>query len=516
MGEAWGVGALVVLGSAALALGSTTASAAPPAANSCDVREYGAKGDGKTLDTRPIQAAIDACSGRGGTVYLGPGRYVSGTLRLRSHLRLKLDHGAVLAGSHDIKDYWPSASIGLGHTYGTDIAGEGQLTGLIVAVNVSDVSIEGPGIIDGQSDAFMSTAIHKSEDYVPAAVRNPTTFEKAMYDPAYGPLEPLGGGSGRPGVLVLFFHAKDIALKGINLRDSPNWTLVLQDIERAIVSDFSIIDNPLMPNNDGIDCMTCRDVHIHDGTIRTGDDDVVLVNSRDVTVTGVSMYSRSAAVRLESTERAVLNDLTIESNRGLAIFASRQISRPTDGVMFSNIVMRTRLMPGHWWGKAEPIYISVQPCQTPCAAAVRNVVFCNIEADAEAGIMIAGTAAQQVENVEIRNMRLRMVAPEPRLAEAIGGNFDRRWTAPTLAEAMVKHDIPAIYCASTRGLMLRDVEVRWLPGVPSYSTAAVGCENSSGLIIDGLSESGSSPKGAPLQLIRTKVERMERGHLRPH
>ena len=493
---------------------STIASAStPPAPNSiCNVRDFGAKGDGKTVDTRPIQAAIDACARRGGRVYLGAGNYVSGTLRLRSHVTLKLDHGATLLGSHDIKDYWPSSRVGLGHTYGTDIAGEGQLTGLLVATDVNDVAIEGPGTIDGQSDAFMSKTIHKPQDYAPSAVRNPAAFEKAMDDPAYGPFEPVA--TGRPGVLVLFFHAKDVSLKGINLRDSPNWTLVMQDIDRVTVSDFSIVDNPLMPNNDGIDCMACRDVHIHDGTIRTGDDDVVLVNSQDVAVSGLSMYSRSAAVRMESTQRAVLQGLTIESNRGLAIFASRQISRPTDGVLFSNIVMRARLMPGHWWGKAEPIYISVQPCQGPCGASVRNVVFSNIEADAEAGVTIAGTPAQQVENVELRDVRLRMLRPEPALAEAIGGNFDRRWTAGTPAEGIVKHDIPAIYCTSTRGFTLRDVEISWSPDMPTYSTAALQCEDSSGLIIDGLSESGALPKGAATNLVRTQVEQAERLRVR--
>ena len=155
-------------------------------------------------------------------------------------------------------------------------------------------------------------------------------------------------------------------------------------------------------------------------------------------------------------------------------------------------------MPGHWWGKAEPIYISVQPCAGPCSAGVRNVVFSNIEADAEAGITISGTAAQQVENVELRDVRLRMVRPQSRLAKAIGGNFDRRWTAANLTSAMVKHDIPAIYCASTRGLTLRDVQIAWSPCLPAYSTAALQCENSSGLVVDGLSETGATPTGSPI------------------
>lgn len=464
------------------------------AANLCDVRDFGAKGDGVTLDTRALQAAVDACATKGGTVYFGPGRYVSGTLLLKSHITLKLDQGAVLSGSHDIKDYLPGSAFGLARNYGTNIAGEGTLVGLLVGYNVSDVSVEGPGIIDGQSDAFMSKTIHAPRDYDPAAVRNPAAFEAAMHDPEYGPFETVE--SGRPGVLTLFFHAKDITLRNFALRDSPNWTLVLMDIQRATVSDFSIINNPLMPNNDGIDCMTCRDVHISNGTIRTGDDDVVLVSSQDVTVSGLSMYSRSAAVRLESTQRAVLNNLTIDSNRGLAVFASREISRPTDGVLFSDIVMRTHLMPGHWWGKAEPIYISVQPCDGPCGPRVRNVTFSDMEIDAEAGVMLGGVKDSPLENVELRDIRLRMVAPDSKLAAAIGGNFDSRWTAANPSQGIVRHDIPAIWCASAKGLNLRNVEIDWAPAMPAYATAAVACDGYSGVRIDGLTETGSPPAGS--------------------
>ena len=468
----------------------------------CDVHDFGTKGDGKIMETRAIQAAIDSCARAGGTVYFGPGRYVSGTLLLKSHVTLKLDRGAVLAGSHDIADYLPGSQFGLARNYGTNIAGEGTLAGLIVAKDVTDVGIEGPGIIDGESDAFMSSTIHAPKDYAPEAVRHPEAFEAAMHDPAYGPFEPVA--SGRPGVLILFFHATDVRLNGFNLRNAPNWTLVLQDAQRVNISDFSIINNPLMPNNDGIDCMACRDAHIANGTIRTGDDDIVLVNGEDITVSGVSMYSRSAAVRLESTQRAVLNNLTIDSNRGLAIFASREISRPTDGVLFSNIVMRTHLMPGHWWGKAEPIYISVQPCEGPCGPRVRNVTFSDIEIDAEAGVMLGGVAGSPLENVALRDIRLRMMAPDAKLAEAIGGNFDSRWTAASPAMGIVKHDVPAIWCTSVKDLTLRDVEVDWGAGAPAYSNAAVGCDGYDGVRIDGLVETGATPKGTPLQLLNGK------------
>ncbi|MEP7130922.1 MAG: hypothetical protein ABI770_07325 [Sphingomicrobium sp.] len=107
-----------------------------------------------------------------------------------------------------------------------------------------------------------------------------------------------------------------------------------------------------------------------------------------------------------------------------------------------------------------------------------------------------------------------MIPPPASLVAAIGGNFDRRWTASAPAEGIVKHDIPAIYCEFTRGLQLRDVDIQWAEGIPAYSTGALGCEHSQGLILDGVSELGRPPFGRALELLDTQVERIERIHLR--
>src|SRR5579864_3200947 len=79
---------------------------ATPGPRLLDCREFGAAGDGRTLDTHAIQQAIDACSANhGGIVYLSPGIYLSGTVELKSNVTLHLGAGATLLGSPNIEDY---------------------------------------------------------------------------------------------------------------------------------------------------------------------------------------------------------------------------------------------------------------------------------------------------------------------------------------------------------------------------------------------------------------------------
>ena len=448
---------------------AATANAAAPTA--CDVRTFGAHGDGRTVETAAIQRAIDACA----TLRFPPGRYVSGTLMLHSNLTLQLDAGATLAGSTRIADYRTGASIGLGQDEGYDKAGEGGNAGLLVGRNMHDVQLIGPGTIDGSGSAFMTGAAHVPPDYAPSAVRDAPAFEAAMRDTSYGPVEPVRGG--RPGVLILFFHAQNLTVRDLHVVNTPNWTLVLQDVQHGIVTGLSVLNTMVIPNADGVDCNQCRDVHFANGLIHSGDDCFALFESEDVTVTGFTLESRSAAIRLESSRRVVFSGLAIDSNRGIAVFASNRRSAGTDGVLFTNIAMRTRLIPGHWWGKGEPIYLSIQPCLAgrPCVGGgVRNVTFAAIDADAQAGIIIEGAPGRDAVDIELRDVQLRMAAPTAAMAAAVGGNFDRRWTAASVSGAIVRHDIPAIWVRHVAGLTVPQRRRRVGAGVARLHQRRIG------------------------------------------
>ncbi len=112
-----------------------------------DVREYGARGDGKSKDTASLQKAVEACAhAGGGTVYLSPGTYLSGTVVLKDNVTFHLEAGATLLGSTDLADYTLQP--------GPPAKGDANGKHLLFARDAENVTLSGSGRIDGQGHAF--------------------------------------------------------------------------------------------------------------------------------------------------------------------------------------------------------------------------------------------------------------------------------------------------------------------------------------------------------------------------
>lgn len=168
----------------------------------CVVTDYGAVGDGQTLNTVALQRALDACAERGGgTVWVPAGTFISGPLRLRSRVALHLDAGAVLMGATG-REAAPASGPSLRQPWGAVGAaipgaaargGEapqepaGPTTTLLYGEAVEDVTISGSGVIEGPVSFLQREDAPASDGWVRLAGVRGLTVRDVTFRNALGP-----------------------------------------------------------------------------------------------------------------------------------------------------------------------------------------------------------------------------------------------------------------------------------------------------------------------------------------
>jgi hypothetical protein len=201
-----------------------------------NVLDFGATGDGATLDTASINRAIEACSGAGGGEVLIPaGRYLSGTVRLRSHLSLVLGPGARLVGTTNLTEYqqpippafMPEAKWGKWHR------------GLIIGEDLEDVTISGPGTIDGNK----------------------------VFDPTGE--EHMRGPHG-----IIFVNCRGFTLRDVTIVDAANYAVYFEVSDDVDVRNVRIIGGWDGVHWRGAPERWCKHVNIIGCEFYTGDDSI--------------------------------------------------------------------------------------------------------------------------------------------------------------------------------------------------------------------------------------------------
>lgn len=225
-----------------------------------NARDFGARGDGITLNTRALQAAIDAAMLQRATLRIPPGTYLTGSLFLKSGMTLRLDRGATLLGSRNLADYpllptrvagiemrWPAALV--------NIYGE------------HDVALVGEGCIDGDGQVFWDSYWALRATYEPRGLRWASDYDAQ-----------------RPRLVQVFQSARVHIGDGLLLRRSGFWTLHLCYSEDVMVDGITIRNNDgdaRGPSTDGIDIDSSRRVTIRHADIAVNDDALCLKAGRD-------------------------------------------------------------------------------------------------------------------------------------------------------------------------------------------------------------------------------------------
>jgi hypothetical protein len=348
-----------VIAAGFLDAGAPASARTKPAVNNDDlgariynIRTFGAKGDKTTLDTAAVQAAIDACAADGGgTVLVPAGTFTIGTLELKSNVTLHLAASGTLLGSADGKQYHAVDAIPL---HGDTTLNDGNWA-LLFAVNAKNVTIEGPGTIDGQGAQFHS------------AVR--------------GTPPPSGiGGNKRP-YHVLVYHCENFTVRNISLLDCAYHSIRIIESQRIFL-DSIYIHSRVNGNNDGFHFISAEQVRLSNCIVKCGDDACALFGScRYITVTNCYFSTRWSVFRFGGGHAGdiAISNCVLKEVYGCPIKFQGDPGSVFENISFSDLVLDDVTGPisisvgkGRWRASDGPSPAVVPPVM------VRNFSFNNI------------------------------------------------------------------------------------------------------------------------------------------
>ncbi len=344
---------------------------------------------GDALSTTAIQSAIDAVAAKGGgTVRLGHGDYVSGTLILRDNIRLEIARGARLLGSLDLAD-WPEHVAKRRTVQDTNM---GMNQSLIFAEGCRNIALAGAGTIDGRGDRFKGG-------------------------------ETIHGTPGRP-FMIRVIDCRDVHVSGLTLLDSPCWMQNYLNCDNLLIEDLTV-ENQANWNNDGCDIDGCRNVIVRRCRISSGDDALCFKGAsqaptENVLVEDCTFLSSCNALKLGTdsqspfrnvlARRLKLGGVTWDMRHIKPIGAISGISwEVVDGGQAENILASDIVIT-----KARsPLFMRlddrgrVQPDQPkPAVGTLRRVVFERISGDDNGprGSFFIGIPAKRIADVVLRDV----------------------------------------------------------------------------------------------------------------
>jgi len=261
-----------------------------------DVTEFGAVGDGETLSTKAINAAIIACSEAGGGMVLVPeGEYLTGAIHLKSNVNLHVSEGAILKFSRNPEDYLPMVFT---RWEGVELY---NYSPFVYAYEQQNVAITGQGTLDGQATSehwwywkgpwSRATWEIVPENQVPARNRLIEMAENGV------PVIERQFGAGhylRPN-FVQFYKCQNILMEGITIINSPMWVIHPVLSENITISNVSVISHG--PNNDGCNPESSRNILIQDSYFDTGDDCIAIKSGRNADGRRLNVPSENIIVR---------------------------------------------------------------------------------------------------------------------------------------------------------------------------------------------------------------------------
>jgi polygalacturonase len=468
-----------------------TARTQPNDAAVYSVRAYGARGDGRTLDTPAVNRAIEAAAAAGGgTVRFPAGTYLCFSIRLKSNVGLHLDHGAIILAADPSKDRgsydqpepneWDMYQ-DFGHSHWQN--------SLIWGINVENVSIEGPGLIDGRGLTRRSPRPRRPLQ----AGDTPTSLGGGQAARPQSPLgedEPHSVMNGLGNKAISLKLSRNVVLRDFSILNGGHFALLATGVDNLTIDNLKVDTN-----RDGFDIDSCRNVRISNCSVNSPNDDAIVLKSsyglgfaratENVTITNCFVSGYDIGSLLDGTykrnvkeapdkdgptgrvkfgtesnggfKNITISNVVFDHCRGLAL--ETVDGGPLEDITVSNITMRDVV--------TAPIFLRLGarmrgPAGTP-PGVLRRVQISNVvvyNAEPRYASIIAGLPGHPVEDVRLSNIRILYRG---------GGTKEQAALAPpeketNYPEPSMFGDLPAygFFIRHARGVELSNVEVGFM------------------------------------------------------
>ena len=425
---------VLALGLVSSTLRTSVSTAAVPAdANAYNVRNFGAKGDGKAVDTAAINKTIDAAAAAGGgTVYFPAGNYLSVSIHLKSNVALYLDQGATIVAanpSNEVKYDAPEPNewdkyqdFGHSHWHNSLIWGE----------NLTNVSILGPGMIWGKGLVRSGTQsrTQAQNDALNAARANEPKTPFGYPNPRDA-VEPGWGNKA-----IALKNCRNVNLRDITILHGGHFAILATGVDNLTIDNLKIDTN-----RDGIDVDACKNVRISNCTVNSPFDDGICPKSsfalgyaratENVTITncqvsgydegtlldgtfkrdyraGNGTFSPTGRIKFGTESNGGFKNITISNCvfdycRGLAL-------ESVDGALLEDVTIDNITMRDI---ANCPIFLRLGSRMRgpagPAVGQLRRVIISNVvvyNADPRYASIISGIPGHDIEDVMLNNIRL--------------------------------------------------------------------------------------------------------------
>lgn len=416
--------------------------------------KYGAVADGNTLNTKSINAAIDACTQKGGGVVMVPaGLWLTGPVVLKSNVNLYLATGSTLLFTRDF-DQYPLIK--------ANWEGLPQMRNQspVSATGATNIAITGSGIIDGNGDAWRMVKRDKltetqwkklvssggvvSDDqktwypsektFKGSKMQNPGAITAGKDDAFYQSIKDFL----RPN-LVLLTSCKKVLLEGVTFQNSPAWCLHPLMCQDLTVRNIFVKNPWYAQNGDGIDVESCKNVLIENSVFDVGDDALCMKSGRDaegrkramptenVIIRGCTVYAAHGGFVIGSEMSGgarnlfVTNCTFIGTDIGLRFKTTRGRGGVVENIFIDNIFMKD--IPGEailfdmYYMAKDPIPLAGEKRELPrvefktvdeTTPIFKNFYISNIYCNgAEKAIFVRGIPEMHVKDIVLENMMLQ-------------------------------------------------------------------------------------------------------------